>query len=138
MLATLNTNNLGDNPMVYDIIYGKQNLNYKLFLDEPWFTMDFNTDSLVQDLLQSKHENSVLMFVQLLELCLEIMMQMSSHDQAQFQAKHDNLWEIVLQHFQEVEIEAFHMECMECMDDDYSCCSTEKEMDDNDTDEENI
>jgi len=137
--------------MVYAILCENQSLNYKLFLDEPWFTMDFNTDSLVQDLLQSKHENSVVLFVQLLELCLEIIMQVSARNQAQFQVKHDEIWRIVLQHLQDVEIDeivlqhfqdgAWELEfgdIREAMDTDDSICDTEEEMYDNDTDEENI
>jgi len=116
-----------------------QSSDLKLFVDESWFYTDVRPDSLVQHLLQSKHENTVELFVQLLELCLEMILQGSIlDDQIQLQAKHDKIWDIVMEHVHEVEMEEFHRECLECLDDDNSVLSTEKEMDTDDDDEDSV
>jgi len=115
-----------------------QSTDFKLFVDEPWFYTDVMPDSLVQHLLQSKHEDTLDLFVQLLEVCLAMILQGSIlNDQIQLQAKHNELWDIVMEHIHEVEIEEFERECLEFLDDDNSVLSTEKEMD-TDDDEDSL
>lgn len=96
--------------------------------------MDFNTNTMALDLLNSTHEETMDLFVKLLEICIEIFQAPMNH-RAQLQAEHDKVWAVVQLHLSEAEHSRMHREAvqevMECWDDDNSADDTEQEdMDD--------
>ena len=99
-----------------------------LFVDEPWYDAELDYDKFLNHMLHSRHDDTVEMFVELLELCIELI-QAPTHEA---QIKHDQIWATVLPQIQDAELELIHASIMECLDDDISACSTDNEESDHD------